>query len=429
MPVLFYCVMAESDYISLYKLNEYIRQVVEVNFDEWIKIKAELNQVNESRGHYYIELVEKDPDTDEILARQSAVLWRNNVTFLRRKYGSLFDDLLKAGNEIVFSGRVDFHPKYGLKLIIQDLDADYTLGELERKKRAVLNHLIENKLIDVNKGLSLSPAIQRIAVISSRTAAGYADFINQLTSNPYGHAYQIDLYHSAVQGIAAVDSIVANLKQIYDQAQRYDAVCILRGGGSKLDLAAFDELVIAVAIAEAPLPVITGIGHEIDTSIADMMAHTAVKTPTALAAFILHHNEAFLNKIWNVSYDIIQRGKHIITNENDRMRNLSFRMHAVSERFFTKQTFSLERIQQDILFSSKTWFQKAQTYIDQSEIKLNHLRPDRILKRGYSITLYNKKVITHASDLKSGDEVQTILFSGEFTSSVKNKKDAHEDDI
>jgi exodeoxyribonuclease VII large subunit len=421
--------MAESDYISLYKLNEYIRQVVEINFDEWIKIKAELNQVSESRGHYYIELVEKDPETDEILARQSAVLWRNNATFLRRKYGSLFEDLLSAGNEIVFSGRVEFHPKYGLKLVIQDLDADYTLGELERKKRAVLNHLIEQDLLDVNKHLFLSPAIQRIAVVSSRTAAGYADFINQLTSNPYGHAYQIDLYHSAVQGVAAVDSIVTNLNQIFARSDIYDAVCIMRGGGSKLDLSAFDELAVALAITESPIPVITGIGHEVDTSIADMVAHSAVKTPTAVAAFILHHNEAFLDEVWNLSNEIVQRGKLIVTKEQDQMRNMSFRMHAISERYFSKQAFSLERLHQDLLYSSRNWFQKAHAKLDQSKLKLNHLRPDNILKRGYSITLINNKVLTNTDDVKNGDEIKSILYTGELISEVKNKNDGDEDDL
>ena len=276
---------------SLYELNEFLRRVVALNFSESVWVTAEIGQIGLSRGHYYIRLLEKEDD--DIVAELSAVLWASDFKRLKRALGSNFETVFVEGLEVRLKGRLDFHERYGLKLVIEELDATYTIGKLEIQRRALIAELQNEELLRLNASLKVPSVWQRIAVISSETAAGWADFQNHISENIYAYQFDIQLFPSAMQGQFVERDMLQQLERIRLDKDRFDCVAIMRGGGAKLDLAAFDNPSVCRAVARFPLPVLTGIGHEVDYTVLDMVAHTALKTPTAVADFLIERNAQF----------------------------------------------------------------------------------------------------------------------------------------
>ena len=272
---------------SLFELNEYVRRVFALNFQEAIWVRCEIAQINASRGHFYLNLIEKSSEKETVIAQSSAILWAGQYRQLRRKYKKLLDSLLQNGIAILIQVKVDFDERYGLKLLIEDIDPSYTVGQMELKRQAILETLLKKGLLEVNSRIRLPKAIQRIAIISSESAAGLQDYLNHLAINAYGYQFSNQLFSAAMQGANVEKEVLQQLKKIALLKENYDVVIIIRGGGSKLDLAAFDNLELGMAIAKFPLPVLVGIGHEIDETILDRVAHTSLKTQPPLQTFLL----------------------------------------------------------------------------------------------------------------------------------------------
>ncbi|RKZ09334.1 exodeoxyribonuclease VII large subunit, partial [bacterium] len=281
------------DTFSLLELNAHIRQVVALNFEQLIWVSCEISQARQSRGHHYLELVEKAEHSDDIRAQSSAVIWARTFSRIRKKCGDLIDDILQDGVEVRVQVRVDFHERYGLKLVIEDIDPSFTMGNLETRRREILETLQKKGLVEKNGLLPLPVVPQRIAVLSSEHAAGYHDFMQHLRENPYEYHFDTHLFPVALQGSSVEKEVVTALQSVAKAAVHYDCVAIIRGGGSRLDLSGFDNLAIGEAIAHCPIPVFTGIGHEIDQSVADIVANYALKTPTAVADAIIEMTATF----------------------------------------------------------------------------------------------------------------------------------------
>ena len=328
---------------TLFQLNEYIRRVIALNFREPLWIEAEIAQIKESRGNHYLELVEKEEDGDEIIAQISGAIWYRNFQFIKRKIGDLIYDLLVEGTQVRLKCQVDYHERYGMKLVVQDLDPKFTFGQLEMKRQEIINRLEEEGMMELNKSLLLPTVIQKIAVISSKGAAGYQDFKNQLTQNNYGYTFKVDLFDSAVQGLKVEQDTVGAIEQIVGSKTAYDVVCIIRGGGSKLDLAGYDNYAIASSIALSEIPFLIGIGHDVDSTVTDLVACLSLKTPTAVADFIVERNMQFEAGIEQILTGI-QRGAA------NQLRQHQIELSSLLDRIGLVVEHSISEAQQNLTF-------------------------------------------------------------------------------
>ena len=274
---------------SLIELQRFIQRVLALNFEQAFWIKAEIGQASLSRGHFFLQLIQKAEDSDDIIAESRANLWSRQMRQIQDKTGKQLplDQLLKTGNEVEILVEVQHHERYGLSLNILDLNPAFSLGQLAQQKQETLDRLIKDKMLDKNKNQRPPAIIQNIAVLSSPNAAGLADFKNQLINNSYGYRFNMELYPVAVQGQHASREIIQALKQIQGALYKPELIIILRGGGSKLDLAAFDALDLCMTVAQCNLPVLAAVGHETDESVLDLVAYDNVKTPTAAADFLI----------------------------------------------------------------------------------------------------------------------------------------------
>ncbi len=403
---------------SLYDLNNYISQAIALNFQEAIWVRCEISQVGKSRGHYYLDLIEKEEGSDDLIAQAKANLWKGTYAMLKKKNGLSIDSVLDAGMEVLLQVTVRFHERYGLSLQIEDVDPSYTMGKLEAERRAKLEKLQQEGLLEKNEELDLPVVLQRIAVISSERAAGYKDFVQHLSNNVYGYEYEMTLFDTRVQGVAAEKDLVNVLKSIKKQKKDFDCVVIIRGGGAKIDLALFDGLELCRMIAKLPLPVITGIGHEIDDTLADVVAHTSVKTPTAAADFLVEHNMNFESDILSMMQEIRTYSTHRISEEQIQLDSAIQMIEMTSSNILEREKDDIERVEALLPEITFRIIEQKRAFIDKMEAMKNLLNPIEILKRGYSISYNNGKLITAASQLKSGDEILTHFHKGKATSIV-----------
>lgn len=405
--------------ISLFELNEHIRRVLALNFSQAVWVRAEVGQLKESRGHFYFNLVQKSEETDELLARSEAVLWGGKFRSLARKHGSLIHDLLREDLELLLQVQVEFHELYGFKLLVEDIDPNFTLGKLAIERQAILGKLKKKRLLEKNSLLPMPIVLQRIAVLSNSTAAGYHDFINQIKTNKYGHHYELELFPIALQGARVEEEILAQFEIIKSRKADFDCVVIIRGGGSKIDLASFDNFEVGKTIANFKLPVFTGIGHEIDEGIADFVAHTALKTPTAVAEFIVSHNGYFEEQLVRHWLTIREINSQVLNNAQQNLEIIRQNIKSLSEETIRNQKRMLDYIEQEIPRAAKGVLKTESSKIDNLEKLCKTLSPEQILKRGYSITTKDGKVIKNSKDLKKGAVVKTILKKGSIQSKVQ----------
>jgi len=401
---------------SLFELNEYIRRVVSLNFREPVWIKAEANQINQSRNNFYIDLVEKKEGKDDIVAQANGVLWARNYFFLKKKLGPLLDDILVDGSEVLLKVKVDFSERYGLKLQIEDIDPSYTLGQAQIRRQEIIEKLKKSGLDEINSQNPLPPVIQKIAVLSSATAAGYKDFVNQLDQNSFGYVYDIDLYPIAVQGNLLEVQIVEAIDVINNSDTSYDCIAIVRGGGSKLDLSWFDTFTIAEKIANASYPVLTGIGHEIDYSIADMVAHTHLKTPTAVADFLIEHNLFFETSITNTAGKITSLAQESINRDELLLEKILLNISGYSLQKLSYADQILDNKMRTILTASEAQIKRAANNLSGKITLINSLEPDNVLKRGYAILYKEKSSIHSVKGIKTGEQFDVELSDGKIKS-------------
>lgn len=451
---------------TLLELNKDIQEKIKLNYSNAVWVIAEISELNVNRnGHCYLELIEKDIITDNIISKSRATIWAFTYRMLNPYFENATGHKLSSGIKILVQANVEFHELYGLSLNITDIDPNYTLGDLAQKKAEILKKLEEEGVLHMNKEISLSSIPQKIAIISSDTAAGYQDFINQLTNNSFKYKFYTKLFPAVMQGLQAENSIINSLEKIYEYEDFFDAVVIIRGGGSQSDLSCFNNYLLSANIAQFPLPVLTGIGHDKDESIVDLVAHKKLKTPTAVAEFLIEkisefeNNLIFLkesildivtskiqyqktklthfhaiivpiikNNIEKSNYQLgllIEKLKNEISQLIKQERMLLVNLSNSVEKKSTKTIFNtsqkIQHLNNKIRNGSSMYIQLQKLFVNNTENKLTLLDPKNILKRGYSITYFKGKSIKSIKDINEDDEIITKLFSGFVRSKIDEK--------
>lgn len=349
--------MSINQRINLSTFNQLIKKRLAVFSQRSLWVIAEIAAIKSSgSGHYYLELVEKHDGS--IIAKMQATIWYSQMMRIRTKFGTDTNYLLKVGNKVLFKCSLNFHEVYGLKVNITDLDPSITLGKLEAQRLEIIMQLKAEELMDLNSTLPLPMVLQKIAVISSSTAAGYGDFINHLQHNPYGYHIKHTLYQAAMQGDQVEKDLLTQLKVIAHHQAQYDLVVIIRGGGSKLDLQYFNNYKIGKAIAMHPLPVLTGIGHQQDETIADMVAHTALKTPTAVADFILQSLVLYESKVINLFEELKHSALLLTQSAQHQLQGLSVNLQYSSQQNLSNQNNEIDLLQLKTKQNSQQLLQK-----------------------------------------------------------------------
>lgn len=450
--------------ITLYELNSSIKQTLKDRFADELWITAEITEIlNNSSGHCYLQLADKKEPDDSIVATARGTIWSFTYRMLKPYFETTTGRSLAKGMKVLLKVEVVFHEVYGYSLNIKDIDPTFTIGDLERKKREIIEQLQKEGIIDMNKELEFPVLPKNIAVISSPTAAGLGDFMNHLQTNPYGYKFHIKLFPAVMQGEKTTDSVIAALDRIYEYESLFDVVVIIRGGGSQADLGSFDTYDMAANIAQFPLPVISGIGHERDETIVDRVAHLRVKTPTAAAAFLIetfHEQEEAAEELKN---DFIAGVKKLINeqrtrqllclsgfkqsvqallnNRDTRLKLLSQRIEHCSELFISSRMTGFDNIKSRLDNRLMSLFEKQsvalgnavrlmeqrtknivlahQYRLELAETKMKYVDPGNVLERGYSITRLNGKAVKDKAALKPGDLLETEVAHGTIYSEVK----------
>lgn len=432
--------MEEHTSLSLVELNMLVRRSVRACLPDEYWVQAELSDVRSNySGHCYLEFVQKDSKSNALVAKARGIIWNNVYSrlkpFFERETGQLF----VSGIKVLVKVTVDFHELYGYSLTVVDIDPTYTLGDMARRRKEIISRLESEGILTLNKELELPVLAQRIAVISSATAAGYGDFCNQLEHNPYGFVFYPHLFQAVMQGDKVELSIIAALEKIYQTQEKWDVVVIIRGGGATSDLSGFDTYNLAAHCAQFPLPVLTGIGHERDDTVLDVVSHTRVKTPTAAAEFLINHLRGTAEALDGYASFINQTIPDILQREKERLERCVSRIPSQVEIRLQREVFRQERLfkRMELAWQSRlmreehrldlslriagalqTRLQREKHRLELFEQRVNAASPDVLLKRGYSITLNNGKAVTDASLLKGGDEIVTRLAKGEIRSKV-----------
>ena len=383
---------------TLYSLNNLVRSAISEARPARYWVTGELSEVRETAvGHCYIELVERNEDTQETIAKARGTIWARTYSLLRPYFLEQTGQPFAAGLKVLLQVSVGFHELYGYTLDVCDIEPAYTIGDIARQRQLIIKRLTDEGVIGLNKELEFPLLPQRIAVISSATAAGYGDFCDQLLNNRYGFVFYPHLFPAPMQGNGAEQGIIAALDKIAENVDNWDAVVIIRGGGATSELGCFDTYDLANNCAQFPLPIITGIGHLRDESILDIVAHTSAKTPTAVAEFLIHAmlaNESWLSELQNgIATAITKR----MENEKKRIDTLVGQMPVYTALYMQAQRHKIDLFQRSIDAAS----------------------PEHILSLGYSITRLNGKAVRNASALEPGAEVETTVADGTFTSIIK----------
>ena len=427
--------------LSLFELNSLVADVINTTMSRSYWVEAELSEVRENRGHCYMELIEKNENSNVPIARASAKCWSNIWSAIKPYFIRITGQQIRAGMKVMLQVHAQFHPQYVFSWIVDDINPEYTMGDMMRKRQEIIRQLKEEGVYDLQKELSLPLFAQRIAVISSATAAGYGDFCNQLENNELGLYFHVELFPAIMQGDNVESSIIASLNHINNREEEFDCVVIIRGGGATADLSGFDTLGLAENVANFPLPIITGIGHERDESILDMVSYRRVKTPTAAAAYLINHLTSTLIRVENAQSTIIDYVKKALEIENMRIKHIGAQIPVLFSIVRTKQEARLESLFQRLFTASKELMKQSDFLLlslqqrvqpavrgrlssehhrlDVLEHRARLLDPTLLLKRGYSITLHNGKAIHNANDLKIGDTITTLLEIGQIESKVE----------
>ena len=435
--------METKEHVTLLELNRLVREVIESEMPSEYWVEAELSECRESRGHCYMELVQKDERSATPVARASAKCWASRWFVVRPYFERTAGQPLRVGMKVLLKVYAQFHEAFGFSWIVTDIDPTFTLGDMARKRQEIIRQLKEEGVFDLQRELRLPLFCQHIAVISSETAAGYGDFCRQLAENSYGFQFHVQLFPAVMQGEGVGQSIIAALDGIFTaagQGDAFDCVVIIRGGGATADLSGFDTLALAENVANFPIPVITGIGHDRDESILDMVSHTHVKTPTAAAAFLVDH----LLQVHNAVNDCQERMLRLV---QQRMSVQHAQLSVLQETI--TRLFSVVRVRQearlDALYGRLTAAVTQTTLAEKAKIdafeqriplllfrtvadrkhrlelleeKAKSLDPALLLRRGYSITLKDGHALRDASLLRPGDEIETRLEKGIIKSTV-----------
>ena len=405
--------------ISLSELTDQIQQTIRLSFETPIWIRAEISELRENQaGHCYLELIEKDSDSDTLLAKTKATIWASTYRMLKPYFESSTGQTLRSGLNVLMAVSVEFHGVYGFSLNIRDIDPTFTIGEMATRRLQIIRQLEEDGIVDMNKQLPFPEIPQRLAIISSLTAAGYGDFCDQLKNNSSHFAFYTKLFSAVMQGEQTESSIISALEKIYENIDLFDVVVIIRGGGATTDLACFDSYELALNCAQFPLPIIAGIGHQRDISILDMVAYTNLKTPTAVAEFLISCLQGAENQVVNIIADIQNLVKSNIENESRFIVQTQMRIKQTLRSWVIQKSHSLDRQKNRLKSLLRMQLLKENNNLALLEKNIETHSPNFLLKHGYTITTLNGKRITSARQVKSGDKILTFVHDGEFGSEV-----------
>lgn len=393
--------MNEKNPLTLYSLNNLVRETLAKGLPVAYWVTGELSEVRETQaGHCYIELVERDEVTQEMVAKARGTIWARIYSLLKPYFLEQTGERFAAGLKVLLKVTVVFHELYGFSLDVCDIEPAYTLGDIARRKQAILNRLAAEGVLNLNKELPFPALPQRIAVISSSFAAGYGDFCDQLRNNPYGFVFYTHLFPAPMQGNKVEEGIIAALDKISENIDFWDVVVIIRGGGATSDLSCFDAYDLANNCAQFPLPIITGIGHQRDDTVVDAVAHTRAKTPTAAAELLIHAFAAQSAAIEEAREVLGTAARDILETHRRRLAVVLQSLPVYTALYLQQQAHKLDLWEQNIVSSS----------------------PERILSLGYGIVRVGGKVVRSIDDVPAGAEVVTTVAGGSFTSVVKSKK-------
>ena len=427
--------------LTLFELNSLVRQVIEGTLSQEYWVEAEVSECRENKGHCYLELIQKDERSATPIARASARCWASKWNVIRPYFERTTGQRLHAGMKVLLKVYAQFHEAYGFAWIVTDIDPNYTLGDMARKRQEIIRQLKEEGIFDMQKELYLPLFCQRIAVISSQTAAGYGDFVNQLASNDFHLQFTTRLFPAVMQGDQIEASVIKALNAIYQQVDDFDCVVIIRGGGAVADMSGFDTLALAENVAQFPLPIITGIGHDRDECVLDMVSFLRVKTPTAAAAFLISHLKEVLDAVNDAQDRITGHAQQklsvlkaqlsamaevlprvfstIRTRQEARLDSLYSRFvnHAQQRALNFRLSIDSLATRLPILLEHRMMKEKHQLQL--LEEKTKSLDPALLLRRGYSMTMKDGRIVRDATQLQAGDEIETRLEKGTITSIVK----------
>lgn len=471
--------------LTLSELNKQIGEVLESAFPKGVWVMGEISELKENRnGHCYLELIEKQGT--EIIARSRATIWSYTYRMLKPYFETTTHQFFTSGIKILVQVSVEFHSAFGLSLNIKDIDPVYTVGDMAMQRRDIVERLKVEGVFEMNKELQLPLVPQKIAVISSATAAGYQDFINQLENNKPGFRFYTKLFQATMQGTETVPSIMAALERTFQYEDFFDAVVIIRGGGATADLSSFDNYDLAYFVTQFPLPVITGIGHEKDDTIVDLVAHTRLKTPTAVAEFFIAGVERYYDRLLELESEIVRLTRETLDEKQTTLERVAValnqsvtrfigdrqveltrsgnQMHRLVGQFTFKKEHRLGKMKHQLRSSVLLWFSIHENQIGKKRTAVKHavkdsllkkdsalmhvkdklcakaerrilkeqerihynentarlIDPVNVLKRGYSITFSNGKLIKAAGQLKVNDELETRFATGKVKSKITN---------
>lgn len=401
--------------LRLSRLNEFIRRTIALNFSEPVWVIAELVQGKLNKGHYYLELAERT-EQDEIISQSSAVIWKNNYLLLQH-YKDI--SILKEGNELKLKVQVEYHPKYGLKLNVLDLDQEYTLGQIAKQRQLIIARLIEEDLWQKNKKTTLPLVIKKLAIITSMTAAGKEDFENHLLENEFGYTFQLDYYPSSMQGQNTSIEICAAIEKII-KSEHYDCIVMIRGGGAKLDLMDFDHYEISKSIAQLESPLLTGIGHQQDESIADMNAFLSLKTPTAVAEYIIRHNTLFEEELLSILESIQNHLNIKIRQFQDTLNQFQIQYQSSILHYLSIKNTNLLKTESEMIHSFSDILNKKRIELTKITHLIESHNPYLIMEKGYSMNYQGATRIRKAEDVHPEKLLKTIFSDGSITSKINS---------
>lgn len=428
---------------SLLELNNLVRGAISEAFPGSCWVRAEMSDVrtNASSGHCYLEFIEKNPVTGQLVAKARGSIWAKTFRMLKPYFEMETGQLFASGLKVLVKVSVEFHELYGYSLTVLDIDPAYTMGDMLRKRMEIIRQLKEEGVFTLNKELPFPVLPKRIAIITSPTAAGYEDFLNQLANNKAGYPFYPKLFPALMQGEKTEGSVIEALDRIYHHLDAFDVVVIIRGGGATSDLNSFDSYLLAANCAQFPLPIVTGIGHERDDTILDMVAHTRMKTPTAVAEFLIGcmdlaagELEELQQEVSELATNILLKQKNLLqllgarlpviaTNRIERNRSflqmLGSRLPSSVSTLLTRRRSTLDTLQMQLQNRSTSRLVEGTRFIQLTEQFIKMASPDYVLQRGYSLALKDGKIIKHAADLDPGDKLVTRFADGDVKSIVE----------
>ena len=455
-----------NEKLTLSELQLMIRDSLYLALPDWYWVVGEISEIKENfAGHCYLEMIEKLPDEKNVKARIKAIIWNNRYRFLSSFFENITGESLKAGMKILVKTKIEYHELYGLSLIISDIDPSYTIGEMAMKRQMVIRKLEEEGVFSMNKELGFPALPQKIAVISSKTAAGYADFMKHLHENSYGYVFYTALFETIMQGTETEQSVMNSLNRIADHPGVFDVLVIIRGGGSQSDLSWFDSYNIAYYITQFPIPVITGIGHEKDLSVTDMVAHRSLKTPTAVADHLVECIAAAESRLDELSEGIaelsrtvikeyleltesyrlklIPLAKLLISAKKENLANRMIEVINIGREFIMRAGFKTENQKSRLVSLAGSYTVGKKSLIEKEkneimkvisksvanlklkleglQINLKILDPENVLKRGFTITSLYGRIIKSAASVNTDDVIETQFSDGKIGSRVIKK--------